>query len=244
MLKAYFDDSNMGAGRVAVLAGWMAPANTWPRFAQDWERVLRMSPRIAYFKWKEWRGSSGEFAGISEPKKSEKLKLLIDVLADHKPVQVSCVSSNALHQQAFGENLDRTMRSPYYFSFYSVVTDVIRYAAKKFPGEPVDFIFDIQPGQMEAAEASWERMREIVPSDTKSAIGNVSFQNDLDVLPLQAADLSAGFTREQAEEACFGHEPPEPPWGDRGDDLVSITRTWTDNLYQEFFKITEALRHN
>ena len=102
MLKAYFDDSNVGGGTVAVLAGWIAPANTWPLFVEDWDRVLRMSPRIGYFKWKEWRGSSGEFAGISEPKKYEKLNLLIDVLAEYNPLQVSCVSSNALHRQAFG----------------------------------------------------------------------------------------------------------------------------------------------
>lgn len=238
MLKAYFDDSNVGGGTVAVLAGWIAPANTWPLFVEDWDRVLRMSPRIGYFKWKEWRGSSGEFAGISEPKKYEKLNLLIDVLAEYNPLQVSCVSSNALHRQAFGNISNRNMRNPYYISFYSVVMDAIRYASGKFPGEQVDFIFDIQPGQMEAAEASWRLMGEIVPPATKSAIGNVSFQNDVDVLPLQAADLSAGFTKEQAEEACFDREPPEPPWGHRGDNLVSITRTWTANLYEELARTT------
>ena len=83
MLKAYIDDSNMGQGHIAVLGGWLAPARTGAAFIPDWEAVLRMRPAISYFKWHEYRGRTGEFAGISEPLATEKLMLLVKVIEDH-----------------------------------------------------------------------------------------------------------------------------------------------------------------
>jgi len=240
MLKAYFDDSNMDAGKVAVLAGWLAEGSTWKEFSFEWERVLRMSPRIRYFKWKEWRSRAGEFAGIGETNRNEKINLLIDVLSHHDPVAISSVTSNRLHLEIFGHNPDRILRNPYFLSFYSIVAQTVEFASKRFGLVPIDFRFDIQPHQMETAAASWDRMREVAPPQMKSMLGNVSFHNDVEVLPLQAADLNAGWTREQAERACFGLEVPDPPWGHRGDSLMSITRTWTADLYNELANRTGA----
>ena len=118
--------------------------------------------------------------------------------------------SNDLHSQIFGQNADRIVRNPYFLSFYSVVVQFVEYAATEYPGERIDFIFDTQPGQMESAVGSWERLKEVTPENLKSFIGNVSFNDDKDVLPLQAADLSAGWTREQADAFLRGEDSPEP----------------------------------
>lgn len=210
MLKAYIDDSNMGQGHIAVLGGWLAPARTWAAFIPDWEAVLRMRPAISYFKWHEYRGRTGEFAGISEPLATEKLMLLVKVIEDHGVMGTTSVISNDLHSQIFGQNADRIVRNPYFLSFYSVVVQFVEYAATEYPGERIDFIFDTQPGQMESAVGSWERLKEVTPENLKSFIGNVSFNDDKDVLPLQAADLSAGWTREQADAFLRGEDSPEP----------------------------------
>jgi hypothetical protein len=163
MLRAYFDDSNMNHGPVAVLAGWVAPAKVWGPFADDWDAVLRMKPTIGYFKWKEWRGLDGEFNGISDASALEKLKLLIGVLSHHQPLGVASVISNDLHRDIFRQNADTIMRQPYFLSFHSVVVQITEHVAVRYPGERVDFHFDIQPGQMEAATASWERLKEVAP---------------------------------------------------------------------------------
>jgi hypothetical protein len=240
VLKAYFDDSNMGQGPVAVLGGWVAPPATWTAFRRDWDDVLRMKPRIGYFKWYEARGLSGQFNGISPAMRDEKLGLLVDVLATHDPLGIVSVISNDLHRQVFGSNPDKIMRGPYFLSFYSVVAQAVQYVHASAPTEQVEFTFDIQPGQMDAAFASWQRMRDVAPLGMNAIIGNVSFNNDVDVLPLQAADLTAGFTREQAEEACFGGQVPAPPWGDRGSTLKCLTRTWTEDIYRDLASSTGA----
>jgi hypothetical protein len=177
MLKAYVDDSNMSQGPIAVLGRWLAPARVWTAFVPDWEAVLRMRPAIHYFKWHEYRVGTGEFAGISKPLATEKVMLLVKVIEDHGVVGVTSVISNDLHAQIFGKNADKIIRNPYFLSFYSIVIHFVEYAATEYPGERIDFIFDIQPGQMEAAVDSWERLKEVAPEKLKPIIGNVSFEH-------------------------------------------------------------------
>jgi hypothetical protein len=120
MLKAYFDDSNMGQGPHAVLAGWVSNPTVWARFANDWRDVLRMSPRIEYFKWSEFRGRSGQFAGVSKDKSIE-VTLLAKLLSEHQPLGIASVISNKLHFDIFGKNPDSIIRGPYFLSLYSAV---------------------------------------------------------------------------------------------------------------------------
>src|SRR5947209_278262 len=83
MLKAYMDDSHVGdrSSAVYVVAGWVAPIKTWLAFSEDWDEVLRMSPRVQYFKWQEAMAFNGEFYGITEERRNEKLRLLIDIIS-------------------------------------------------------------------------------------------------------------------------------------------------------------------
>ncbi len=83
MLRASFDDSAVGQGPVYVIAGWVAPAEKWVPFADDWHAVLDMRPRIEYFKFVEAINFSGEFLGISEEMRDEKLKLLLRIIEDY-----------------------------------------------------------------------------------------------------------------------------------------------------------------
>jgi hypothetical protein len=73
MLKAYIDDCRMGdlSADVFVLAGWLAPVQIWTVLSDDWNAVLRMSPRVRYFKFDEAMGLSGEFYGMSPEARDE-----------------------------------------------------------------------------------------------------------------------------------------------------------------------------
>jgi hypothetical protein len=56
VLQAFVDDSGIGQPPVYILAGWIADAAKWADFLTEWDRVLRMSPRIRYFKFAEAMG--------------------------------------------------------------------------------------------------------------------------------------------------------------------------------------------
>jgi hypothetical protein len=241
MLKAYFDDSKM-TGPYAVLAGWVEQATRWASFSNAWDDVLRMSPRIDYFKWKEARNLNGEFSGVSCERRDEKVNLLASVIAEYQPLGVASVISVKLHDQIFGENPDRILRHPYYLSFHSVVSQLVMYPAIVSLGEKIDFVFDIQPGQMEAAIGSWERLKQVAPPEVKGIIGNANFGDDVDIKPLQAADLSAGWMREQAEAHFDEQKTLEPPWGNRTNSVQCLARVWTTDRYTELAERTGSFK--
>lgn len=170
------------------------------------------------------------------------MTLLADVLSGNPPLGVASVISHKLHRSIFGESQNSTMRSPYFLSFYSVVMQLIEFLAARGIREKVDFIFDIQPGQMEAAIASWEHMRHIARDDIKAMIGSVGFHDDECVIPLQAADLSAGWMREQADSQFSGQPEQEPPWGNRTNHIQSLIRIWTAELYEKLAQRTGAFK--
>jgi hypothetical protein len=233
MLKAYIDDSNMKQGPVAVLAGWVGTADMWGAFSEDWDKALRMSPRIEYFKWVEAANFNGQFNGMSEQSRDEKLRLLVSMIADHEPLGIGCAMPVDLHKSVFGENPDRFVRTPYFMCFYSIVTQLLGYLGTHGPAEKVDFIFDIQPGEMESAIGSWEHLKKVAPANTKGLIGNVSFNDDQLVMPLQAADLTAGWTRELCEDVYRDLPPRSPPWGRISDNLRILMRYWTPAVIEE-----------
>ena len=92
MLKAFIDDSNMNTGPVFVLGGWIAPAQTRAAFSDAWQEALRMSPRIEYFKLTEALNFNGEFNGLSEKSRDEKLTLLMSIIDEFKLTAVCSVS--------------------------------------------------------------------------------------------------------------------------------------------------------
>jgi hypothetical protein len=235
MLQAYVDDSNMGQGTVSVLGGWVARAEQWAKFSDDWQSILDMKPAVPYFKWSHARGLGGEFKGISEPMRDEKIRLLAATIAEHKLLGVASAMPNALYQEAFRLNIDPVIRYPYFISFYGLVVQLAEYLASQGIKEKIDFIFDIQPGQMQPVLAAWERLTEQAPENVRAILGDPpSFKSDIGLPPLQAADMSAGWLRECAEDKMNGAPDQPPPWGDKANQVRCLGRFWNQEMLTEF----------
>ena len=53
MFNAFIDDSRSEDGRFFVLAGFIATAEKWATFSDQWQELLDMHPRLARFKMNE-----------------------------------------------------------------------------------------------------------------------------------------------------------------------------------------------
>ncbi|WP_316173835.1 MULTISPECIES: hypothetical protein [unclassified Bradyrhizobium] len=238
--KVYIDDSQMGQSPVSVLGGWLHDERQWALFSDEWKQALDMSPRLAYFKYSEARTLSGEFAGWSERSRDERVRLLMRILRDHKPVGVASAMPHDLYQKVFGKNPDKVIRHPYFFSFFGVVAGVSQALARTGRIEPVEFIFDSQPDQMDAVTESWKSLVRSAPDDIRPMLGGYPiFRSDKTTMPLQAADLCAGYQREIATDTILGRKSLPPMWGDL--DLTSLTiigRFWNadalNGLYENW----------
>jgi hypothetical protein len=243
MLQAYIDDSCLGVPPVSILAGWVESAANWARFSDDWQQALSLSPRLRYFKLSEANSLTGEFSGWSERSRDERLTLLIKTIADYQPMGFACGVPHDLYQEGFGRHPDKMLRYPYFFLFNSIVADISRYLAGKGITDKVDFFFDNQPGQVDAVWASWGRLREAAPPGVKAILGDYPiFRDDKTTLPLQAADLSAGWLREQAACMITGAEQRTPVWANKSLDLQCIGRFWTREMMKQLVEVTKNPR--
>lgn len=229
MLKAYLDDSQMGQPPVSVLGGWLHDSKQWALFSDEWKRALDMRPRLDYFKYSEARSLTGQFGGWSEPSRNERVRLLMRTIRDYKPIGIASGTPHDLYQAVFGKNPDKIIRHPYFFSFFGVVAGVSEELARRGHVEQVDFIFDTQPGQMDVVMESWHTLVKSAPPDVRPILGDYPiFRNDKTTMPLQAADLCAGYQREQLTDELLKQESLPNLWGDLDlTDLKVIGRLWS-----------------
>jgi hypothetical protein len=196
-------------------------------------------PRIEYFKYAEAMNFKGQFAGILEAARKEKLRLLINLIEEHKIVGIASAIPHNIFFPMFGNHSHKYVRNPYFISFYGIAGRLTAYLAANGIKEKVEFIFDFQPGsdQMREAQDGWSNFREVAPPEYHDYIQvhPPSFLDDKDVVALQAADLHAGWTRETLTMLERGVTDPKPIWHPSGDKIISIGVAWgLENLVTIF----------
>src|SRR5579871_553416 len=144
MLTAYVDDSGIGDPPTYVMAGWIASVDTWKALSEAWDQVLRMSPRIEYFKWDDAMGDSGQFRGISIPRRDEKIKLLIDCIADANLLGITSIVEDAPFKRLLASCPYQDVRNPYMHCFYGLVSRTMRYFDERGIQDEIQFVFDEQ----------------------------------------------------------------------------------------------------
>jgi hypothetical protein len=211
------------------LGGWVASAKTWAKFSDAWRDILWMSPRIEYFKYAEAMNFKGQFAGISEASRNEKVRLFLNLIEEHKIVGIASAIPHHIFFPLFGSHPHKFVRNPYFISFYGIAGHLIAHLAANGIKEKIEFIFDFQPGsdQMREAQDGWANFREVAPAEYHDCIQvhPPSFLDDKDVVALQAADLHAGWTRETLMMLQRG-ATPKPIWYPSGEKIISIGVSW------------------
>lgn len=195
MLQAHIDESQ--EGDVFVMAGYVATSEAWTHFSYEWRKILDTPAtshfrKIDHFKMAEMRSASD----------LEKSGWFYRVIEDHVLAAVSSVIRiselrNALKGIPWGPdllNVDK-LENPYFFSFRAI-TDVLMQSQERMGlNEPIDFIFDEGVPKKPCIEG-WDLLRKNWPERRTRLMGNSpSFKDDKIVLPLQAADLWAGWVR-------------------------------------------------
>jgi hypothetical protein len=237
MLTAFIDDSGMNQPPVSVLAGWVAPTSSWAAFTDDWDKILRMSPRIRYFKFDDATNFKDEFNGISEASRDEKIKLMVDAIAEHQLLGVATVIPHFVFHKYFGKHDKGVLKHPYALSFFMIMSRLYRHYASLGSDGKIDFVFDQQNDQMLSVLEGWQEFCRLAAAEHKPMIGSPpSFKDDQDILPLQAADLHAGWVRQLNAASIEGRSLPVPPWGDKGSDIQRLNWVMTEDVARDIHK--------
>jgi len=240
MLKAFIDDSRMNQAPLYSLGGWVAPAATWAPFSHAWRDILLMKPRIEYFKLDEAINFDGEFRGMSEQSRNEKLRLLVGLIEEFDLLGVVSLMPHHIFYPLFGRHPQREVRNPYVLSFFGIIAHVVGHMHQAGIENKVEFVFDYQPNSIKQVLEGWELFKQSAPARFRKFLTEhpPSFLDDKDVVALQAADLHAGWARIRNE--LLPGADPEPIWGkDKGSKIRSLIKIWDEQscitVFEEMF---------
>ncbi len=211
VLQAYIDDSRDGATGNFVLAGYIASAEQWAAFSQEWESMLpnavKTSKGVHRFKMSEMK----HFGKMND------VSLFHNIIMKHVQMSVSVVfNSNELKARVdrlvaeaahpgYGkinieiDNMKKKWRDPFFFAF-RMLMDGFHQARVAQPDlvpidGVVDFVFDNDGNEIFIRQI-WDEYLANRPEEFRNGYGKKPrFENDEEYLPLQAADFRAWWVR-------------------------------------------------
>jgi hypothetical protein len=202
-LQAFVDDSASDTGdRRLFLAGYIANAETWAAFSNDWQETLEASPRIQFLHMVEAQNLRDQFAGWSAPARDAKLMALAQIIRKYRLLHVWASVSRTEYTRLVGNIAPYPLKSPYFGCFMAVMSTLARYLEmhKRNDVPPVDFIFDDHSAVSGWAGLWFNWIREDMKHEWKKYLGATPvFKDDKALVALQAADMLAWTLRREHE---------------------------------------------
>jgi len=188
MLQGFADESE---GKVVSLTGCVLPYPQWDAFLDDWNKTLAEAPTIKYFHMREARALEGEFKGFTTTMRDMKLIRLVSVVLQHNPQVLTAWLVKEDYLAIVGRPAQAWEASQVYLPCFTLLLYMgAAQSARRQDKLPIDFVFD-KKGDLERVALLW------YPETLKAADENLRpyfgatpiFRDDMDVIPLQIADL-------------------------------------------------------
>ncbi|MFZ0478233.1 MAG: DUF3800 domain-containing protein [Terriglobales bacterium] len=205
-VTAYLDESKSDSW--FVLGGLVSTASSWKRFSREWEKVLQ-EYKVPYLHMKEFAFSRGPFEGWKESQRRSLLsRLLFLIKSPREPISsFSCDFEHLVFDEIFPPKF-QAQQNHYVFALQSCISGITLHCERHTPlsqGEHVVLVFDqnaqFSPRALEAFNGY--KTNPFLSENERGLVGSLSFADDKEVIPLQAADLLAyeinknlrGYTR-------------------------------------------------
>jgi hypothetical protein len=211
----YFDESEDAT--TLCLAGLFAPDHHWYPFESAWRSRLD-EYGMAEFHCADCEHGDGFFELWMKPSERTAVEQrFIDIIVNNRspsPVgYLAVIDVPAFRKAVAGKpQVPRRERQPWMFAFRQVLDRMVE-AQKMMNGrfavdERVDLVFD----EKDESAGRVKELLKSVASDPKFPIGTVSFENSLDRVGLQAADLLAFEARRVLTDSIIGGKQVRPQW--------------------------------
>lgn len=213
MLTVFCDDSGSNYKTpFCVVAGYVATAEQWMEFSDEWAQLLGRS-KLKYLKMSEARSLNGQFLGWCAKERDAQLIRFAEAIYRHLNQGVGSFVSNESYKYHVKGQLPRTVDHPYFLCRLGMVNAIIAGAEEK-----VDFVFDRQGEGYERRVAQMHAALTENVLGLGDRIGTLSFANSRDVVPLQAADMLCSA---YADSASVGEIDMPEHWR-----MLRDTLTW------------------
>lgn len=202
--QAFIDDS-YSAGGTYILAGAVATSENWELFSKEWEILLNSGWGLIndknnkhHFKYSEMKF-----------RRKENIPVFLNTLEKYiscfiaTKIDISDLEKAKKRIVIEGIQPDWTEFDAFYMAFRSLMDKFHMHRnimIEALGSGTVDFYFDDQ-SQKGRIFKMWDNYLKNRPEDIRSYYGNLPrFESDSSFLPLQGADLLAGFARDCYEQ--------------------------------------------
>jgi hypothetical protein len=199
MIQVFVDDGGLDEkSSVLTFSALIGEASKWAEFSDKWDTCLRESPSIRYFKMDEAVGKNHEFYGFTEIERDNKLRSLCAVINGVSATEISALLDLSGHTNSWGKTASRPLSEPYFFPFQTINMEVAyEVGAMGATEQPYEIFFDENVIFGPRAKAWYPVMRAFQDEPVKKLMPiEPFFRSDMDILPLQAADLVAWIERQ------------------------------------------------
>lgn len=223
VLQGFVDDSRTsdGAGHANafVLGGFLAVADDWTGFSDDFESTCDRYPKTPDWHMCEAFRLKGRYKWRDETERDARIRELVAVILKWARYRLDTVVSGGNYDMIVRGKLPKEIDDPYFLCFYSLILSAAEFMNKANLEGTVDFVFDEQ-GKLGAECVRWYYwVKQNSSPDVQKRLGSTPiFRHDRDVLPLKAADIYAWQIRRHLSQ----EQPTGIPHNDNTEALLDI----------------------
>jgi hypothetical protein len=194
ILQLFADDSQ--SGDFYTVAGYVGPIAEWKEFSPKWHAVLKQRPRLGFYKTSDAVNLKGQFSGWDASVRDRRVAALAAVIPRRNTCGVAAHLSKRDFTEFFTPNFLPVWDDPYYVCATYLIEKtclMLRIGGNRVTR--LDFIFDRQGKVGKNFRIVYEAMLRPMSFVLFPFMGTVSHENKTEFLPLQAADMHAGWVR-------------------------------------------------
>jgi hypothetical protein len=195
VLDGFVDDSGLGHGKVAVLAGFLSIAERWKKFSDALESLCEREPKTPDFKMHKAHGFRA-YPWASREQLDKRIEEVGSLIREYAMYRVDVVLQRLAYMDIVKGKVPRKIDSPYFMLFYVVLLATAEFMDKSGLEGTVDFVFDEQDKIGRLCASFYYDLKRWVPDRIRKRLGGEpTFRHDKDLLPLKAADYLAWHIR-------------------------------------------------
>jgi len=194
ILQTFIDDSE--TDELYIVAGYVAPLGDWKSFAPEWHRILKEPPRLGYYRTADALGLSREFEHFDEISRDQRITALARVIPSQPPNCFGIASwvSKSDFETYCHPVFHPAWHDPYYLCA-TILIECLCFDLRGIRLQKLDFFFDQQGKVGRRFKLVYDAFLKPVSMMRFPFIGDVHHKNKRQFLPLQAADMQAGWLR-------------------------------------------------
>lgn len=203
-IQAFVDDSGgKGHSRHFVLVGLIGHAESWAEFSDEWSSWLRQAPAITIFKMKDAAGCSGQFRGMTEKQRGDKLRMLARIINRHAKIVTHSMIDLDAHADTWAHQ-PKPHCEPYFWPYQNTIMAICHTLWDAGWRERFEIIYDEQVIFGPRAKLWYPvikvLMGKVYPEQSTILSINPMFKSDDEFLPIQAADMFAWCMRKATDD--------------------------------------------